>query len=120
MYREVCLRGGHAAVGEAKWWKRVGSALAGVEAATRSTALGTVLKYAYEKWYCPPLFSRFLLTLCWGEGEREREITSKACEERRFSFLHIDQWSFHRSFCLQFFFSNQQLAPPPKKKKTGS
>ena len=50
LYREVCLRGGHAAVGEAKWWKRVGSALAGVEAATRSTALGTVLKYAYEKW----------------------------------------------------------------------
>ena len=50
LYREVCLRGGHAAVGEAKWWKRVGRALAGVEAATRSTALGTVLKYAYEKW----------------------------------------------------------------------
>ena len=69
-------------MGEAKWWKRVGSALAGVEAATRSTALGTVLKYAYEKWYCPPLFSRFLLTLFWGERERERESERERERER--------------------------------------
>ena len=50
LYREVCLRGGYDAVGEAKWWKRVGAALLGGAAAQRATALGTVLKYAYEKW----------------------------------------------------------------------
>ena len=38
LYREVCLRGGHEAVGAAKWWKRVGAGLVGVAAAQRATA----------------------------------------------------------------------------------
>ena len=50
LYREVCLRGGHEAVGAAKWWKRVGAGLVGVAAAQRATALGTVLKAAYQKY----------------------------------------------------------------------
>lgn len=107
-------------MGEAKWWKRVGSALAGVEAATRSTALGTVLKYAYEKWYCPPLFSRFLLTLCWGEGEREREGDYEQSVRRTALFIPP-----HRSVVVSssFLLTKKMFQinnSPPPKKKTGS